>query len=115
MELERGTQRRLGTPGTTGTPGTPGSPGIPGTPDTPGTTDIPGTPGSARPSGKRDTVSLGTFQPGPRELQALVVPPKKGDEGLGSLRGAEGEKEQRAGTEEIPEGLPCSNGILLLI
>lgn len=100
MELERGTQRRLGTPGTTGTPGT---------------ASTPGTPGSARPSGKRDTVSLGTFQPGPRELQALVVPPKKGDEGLGSLRGAEGEEEQRAGTEEIPEGLPCSNGILLLI
>lgn len=53
-----------------------------------------GTLGSARPSPKRDTMALGTLQPGLRELQALVASPKRGQEGLGSLREARGEEEQ---------------------
>lgn len=74
-----------------------------------------GTLGSARPRGKRDTMALGTLQPGPRDLRALVASPEGAVRGWDPGEKREGEDEQRAGTERIPEGPPCANGILLPI
>lgn len=66
---------------------------LPGVEREPGTQRRLCTPGSARPH-------LGATQPGLGDPQALVVPPKKG---WGRVLGV---RQQWAGTEETPEGLP---------